>query len=374
MNREARELSVKIVYYGPGLGGKTTTVQRIHRALGPDARGQLVSLATGTDRTLYFDFLPITLAKLAGYRVRVHLYTVPGQVHYNSTRKLVLSGVDGIVFVADSQPERMISNQESLANLDDNLREQGLRLDELPLVFQYNKRDTPSAAPIAELEAQLNGRGAPSFATVATTGAGVFDALKSIVKLTVTALRRKGILEASDGAATGSAPPDASNATDAQRATAAPVLHSLSDLGEAIDRLAEAPALAPAPEPGAPVGAVTAVFGELLASPAAIAKLAELEAHLHGGRWSEVVRQVGQAHRAVVANLAGTLGPSDAVDATTLATALLAIPAARLLRLREAEHRSRAGDTVTSADAAFALLVFVDAALRADQVTLATTT
>src|SRR2546430_11878244 len=151
-----KEISLKIVYYGPGLGGKTSSLQYIHRAIKPDARGQLVSLSTGVDRTLYFDFLPVKLPKLRGYTVRVQLYTVPGQVHYNSTRKLVLTGADGIVFVADSQRERREANIESLGNLVDNLREQGLALDKIPHEFQYNKRDVREPMPIGEMDAALN--------------------------------------------------------------------------------------------------------------------------------------------------------------------------------------------------------------------------
>src|SRR5688572_19425582 len=138
VNLHTREIAIKVVYYGPGIGGKTSSLQFIHRALTPDSRGQLVSLATGADRTLYFDFLPIKLPKVRGFSVRVQLYTVPGQVHYNSTRKLVLTGADGVVFVADSQETRLSANQESLADLTDNLRDQGLSIDKVPLVFQWN--------------------------------------------------------------------------------------------------------------------------------------------------------------------------------------------------------------------------------------------
>src|SRR5688572_3384453 len=183
VNLHTREIAVKVVYYGPGLGGKTSSLQFIHRALKPDSRGQLVSLATGVDRTLYFDFLPIKLPKLRGFSVRVQLYTVPGQVHYNSTRKLVLTGADGVVFVADSQRARAAANVESLENLVENLAEQGLTLRSLPLVLQLNKRDAPDATPAAELERRLNVGNFPSFESVATRGTGVFDALKSVTGL-----------------------------------------------------------------------------------------------------------------------------------------------------------------------------------------------
>src|SRR6516162_1183270 len=156
VNLYTKEISLKIVYYGPGLGGKTSSLQHIHRAIKPDSRGQLVSLSTGVDGTLYFDFLPVKLPKLRGYTIRVQLYTVPGQVHYNSTRKLVLTGADGIVFVADSQRPRREANIESFQNLQENLPEQGLSLERLPHLIQYNKRDMADLLPVSELDGLLN--------------------------------------------------------------------------------------------------------------------------------------------------------------------------------------------------------------------------
>src|SRR6478672_5073350 len=196
VNLYAKEISLKIVYYGPGLGGKTSSLQHIHRAIKPDSRGQLVSLSTGVDRTLYFDFLPVKLPKLRGYTIRVQLYTVPGQVHYNSTRKLVLTGADGVVFVADSQRARREANIESLQNLVENLREQGLQLDKIPHLLQYNKRDIPDLVPVAELDAALNKYRAPYFETSATSGKGVFEALKSITTQVLSDLRRRGVWRA----------------------------------------------------------------------------------------------------------------------------------------------------------------------------------
>src|SRR5436190_2908507 len=196
VNLYTKEISLKIVYYGPGLGGKASSLQYIHRAIKPDARGQLVSLSTGVDRTLYFDFLPVKLPKLRGYTVRVQLYTVPGQVHYNSTRKLVLTGADGIVFVADSQRARREANIESFQNLQENLREQGLALDRMPHLLQYNKRDMPELLSTAELDGAVNPHRAPAFETSATTGQGVFEALKSITTLVLSDLRRRGVWRA----------------------------------------------------------------------------------------------------------------------------------------------------------------------------------
>src|SRR5512137_3124339 len=180
INLHSDEIGIKIVYYGPGLGGKTTSLQHMHRVLKPDNRGQLISLATGIDRTLYFDFLPVKLPKVKGFTIRMSLYTVPGQVHYDATRKLVLNGCDGVVFVADSQRESQAATVESLENLEENLREQGRALDKVPLVFQYNKRDCRDLIPVEELERLLNPHQRPAFETIATAGQGVHQALKAI--------------------------------------------------------------------------------------------------------------------------------------------------------------------------------------------------
>jgi mutual gliding-motility protein MglA len=182
VNPLARELVFKVVYYGPGLGGKTTTLQHVHATAKPEHRGKMVSLATPVDRTLYFDFLPIRVPHVRGMGVRLQLFTVPGQVHYNATRKLVLTGVDGIVMVFDSQRAREDANLETLENLRDNLTAHGKSLSQVPHVVQYNKRDLYDVVPIDELERQLNRHGAPSFATVATGGEGVYEALESITR------------------------------------------------------------------------------------------------------------------------------------------------------------------------------------------------
>jgi signal recognition particle receptor subunit beta len=182
VNPLARELVFKIVYYGPGLGGKTTTLQHIHATAKPEHRGKMVSLATPVDRTLYFDYLPIRLPTLRGLGVRLQLFTVPGQVYYNATRKLVLTGADGVVLVADSQRLRADASSESLENLRDNLREHGRSLSEVPHVIQYNKRDLNDVVPIDELERKLNLHGAPSFASVATRGDGVYESLEAIAR------------------------------------------------------------------------------------------------------------------------------------------------------------------------------------------------
>jgi len=220
INYASREINCKLVYYGPGLGGKTTNLEHVYGKVAPDQRGKMVSLATETERTLFFDFLPVDLGTIRGFKTRFHLYTVPGQVYYNASRKLILKGVDGVVFVADSQLERMEANVESMQNLYDNLAEYGYDLTKTPFVVQYNKRDLPNAAPVGDLQAQLNPgweitepqrqrpvpnplrqgeylvenlngswiERAPYFESVAMTGEGVFETLRHIAKTVLKTL------------------------------------------------------------------------------------------------------------------------------------------------------------------------------------------
>ena len=190
INYSSREINVKLVYYGPGLCGKTTNLQYIYKKTNPDAKGKMISLATETERTLFFDFLPLALGEIRGFKTRFHLYTVPGQVFYDASRKLILKGVDGVIFVADSQVERMESNVESIENLRINLAEQGYNLDNIPYVIQYNKRDLPNVAPVAEMDKLLNPKGLPSFEAVAMTGVGVFDTLKNLAKQVLFELKK----------------------------------------------------------------------------------------------------------------------------------------------------------------------------------------
>ena len=190
INYSSKEINCKIVYYGPGLCGKTTNLQYVYGKTNPVAKGKMISLATETERTLFFDFLPLTLGEIKGFKVRFHLYTVPGQIFYDASRKLILKGVDGVVFVADSQVERMEANIESFENLAVNLKEQGYDLDKIPCVVQYNKRDLPNAAPLEELRNLLNPKGIPEFEACAATGEGVFETLKGISKLVLTELKK----------------------------------------------------------------------------------------------------------------------------------------------------------------------------------------
>ena len=221
INYASREINCKIVYYGPGLGGKTTNLEHVYGRVQPNTRGKLISLATETERTLFFDFLPVDLGTIRGFKTRFHLYTVPGQVYYNASRKLILKGVDGIVYVADSQLERMEANLEAMQNLYDNMQEYGYDLTTMPFVVQYNKRDLPNAAPVTELQGALNPglevreppkqrvtpdpyhagenlieqipsgewvERAPYFEACAVTGDGVFDTLKAVSKLVLKTL------------------------------------------------------------------------------------------------------------------------------------------------------------------------------------------
>ncbi|MBC7961886.1 MAG: gliding-motility protein MglA [Steroidobacteraceae bacterium] len=190
INYASREINCKIVYYGPGLCGKTTNLQFIYQKTAPDAKGKMISLATETERTLFFDFLPLSLGEIRGFKTRFHLYTVPGQVFYDASRKLILKGVDGVVFVADSQEERIDANIESLENLRINLKEQGYDLDKLPYIIQYNKRDLPGTMTIEELRRELNQTNVPEFEACATTGEGVFETLKAVAKMILIDLKK----------------------------------------------------------------------------------------------------------------------------------------------------------------------------------------
>ncbi|HET9948672.1 MAG TPA: ADP-ribosylation factor-like protein [Longimicrobiales bacterium] len=188
INYASREINCKIVYYGTGLGGKTTNLEYIYSRVNPETKGKMISLATESERTLFFDFLPIDLGEVRGFKTRFHLYTVPGQVYYNASRRLILKGVDGIVFVADSQASRAEANIESMHNLYENLETYGYDLQNIPFAIQYNKRDMPNVLPTEELRAQINPMGVPDFEAVAIQGKGVFETLSCVSKLVVETL------------------------------------------------------------------------------------------------------------------------------------------------------------------------------------------
>ncbi len=232
INFAKREINCKLVYYGPGLSGKTTNLEVVHKKAPASKKGELTSIATEGDRTLFFDYMPLELGKVGGMNTKFQLYTVPGQVYYNATRKLVLQGADGVVFVADSQPDKMEENLESLQNLDDNLKEQGLDIRSIPLVLQWNKRDLPNVLPTDELDKKMNKFGAPTFEAVAVTGEGVFPTLRKLAQMVLEKLNKEYGLQtekpAGEGAADGGggkkAPAATASGTSPKPATASPTV------------------------------------------------------------------------------------------------------------------------------------------------------
>jgi len=260
-NYTTMQMTAKIVYYGPGLCGKTTNLQHIHHKTAPQSRGEMISLETETDRTLFFDLLPLDVGVIGGLKVRLQLYTVPGQVFYNATRKLVLKGVDGVVFVADSQVSMLDSNVESLQNLEVNLAELGTSIDQVPLVLQYNKRDIRNILPVERLNEVLNGKGVPHFEAAALHGIGVFETLKAISRLALASVRKK-VQSEEKRPGTGAAPAQPAPKAPAPVAPAAP------------QPAPSAPAAQPRPAPIVPVAPAAAAPAETRPSPAPVPSLA----------------------------------------------------------------------------------------------------
>lgn len=254
INYAFREISCKIVYYGPGLSGKTTNLRYVHDRLPASSRGDLISLATEADRTLYFDFLPLNVGDIGGFATKFQMYTVPGQVFYNATRKLVLRGVDGLVFVADSQLSKMDENLESLADMYDNLRAYNIDPAQIPIVMQYNKRDLPEIATIEELHAKLNPEGRPHVEACASNGVGVFDTVKCVSKLVLEHLRNQTMSSPTGGTATASASPGAvSSRAEAPKrvavaaAPAVPAIRQVPEHAAPVRAAAQAPPTRSAP-------------------------------------------------------------------------------------------------------------------------------
>ncbi|MGI5864197.1 MAG: GTP-binding protein [Myxococcales bacterium] len=338
INQSAREITAKIVFYGPGLSGKTTSLRRIYETIRPTHRGEMVSLATEGDRTLFFDFLPVKVERVGNSAVRLALYTVPGQVFYNATRKLVLQGVDGVVFVADSQPAAMDSNLESFENLCDNLRDMGLAPEQIPIVFQYNKRDLPGVLPVEQLRARLNPRGLPDFETVAAKGKGVLDVLRAITKAVIRSLKAKGVFPSA-------APRPA--AVPALLKREEPSLASQLEQVAGSALLPPAPAPAPAPEPAKMVAPdpslLTALVPEKWAGEASLA---------------EAAYRTGSYKLSFAHALAGLRGLTSTMGIEGMSEVELALMAgltgpdySRLLRLEKQPALSRE-------EAAFGLLMF----------------
>lgn len=355
VNPSAREIQAKIVYYGPGLSGKTTSLKSIHAAVRPEARGQLVSLATEGDRTLFFDFLPLKVEQVNGLSLRLQLYTVPGQIFYEATRKLVLNGADGVVFVADSQPAAMDANLESLASLERNLADLGIDPAAFPLVLQWNKRDIPGVLAPAELRAALNPRAAPEFETVASRGEGTMEALREVTRRVIAALRARQPAHRPEARAAGTAGP----AAPERRAEPRPAPATPTPPASA------APPAAPLPAAGAarvtrstPLPRAGLTFARLF--PGGAAGVVEVEQAIRDGRFGAAVKAGAQG----VSDVLASLELEERSD--TARAALLGLDGRDYLRLL---RLSRLPEEMGSeADALFALHVLVAVKLRADAI------
>ncbi len=332
LNPLAREVNVKVVYYGPGLSGKTTSLKHVYSVLKPESRGELVSLATETDRTLFFDFLPIHLERVNDLSVRLQVYTVPGQIFYEATRKLVLNGADGVVFVADSQRAAAEANAASMKDLRDNLSELGVDLDRFPLVLQYNKRDVANAMPVPQLRAALNARQAPEFETVAQSGHGVYPAFKDVVRRVLVDLKSKQSPRRRPREAAPAAP------------EAAPEI-TLTDLRVPTEIHERGPV------PGISLAPLV---------PAAGDGVREVERLVFG-------KQYGPAVRAAAAQLAALLRDLPSTDPTPAAkAALLGLHGLHYLRL--CRLAGQPDQAIQEVDALFALHFLVGAALEAQRI------
>jgi mutual gliding-motility protein MglA len=366
VNPLTRELLVKLVYYGPGLGGKTTSLQSVHGASPAETRGQIVSLATPVDRTLYFDFLPLRLPPVRNLHVRLQLFTVPGQVYFNATRKLVLTGADGVVFVADSQRERHDANLESLQNLGENLGEQGRSWDDVPLVLQYNKRDLPNILDMGELDGSLNERGAPSFGTCATRGEGVMEALDMLVQGVLDDLEARNVLGEAHETADGPRFARAESALEEQIGRASEeiwkstVERALSDAPPAGASTRPPRASAPAPAPSAPSAGPSwePWF------PAARAEVRAIEAALADGQHAPAIDLCASMADAIVGRVGTQAGVADSIAGVV---GLLGIPGPRWLAFRRLVRRSREGGPVDARDALAAYALVIELRLAEDR-------
>jgi signal recognition particle receptor subunit beta len=334
INYSSREINCKIVYYGPGLCGKTTNLQHIYSRVPQETRGKMISLATEMDRTLFFDFLPLRIEQIRGLKLRLQLYTVPGQVFYDATRKLVLNGADGVVFVADSQPLARDSNAESMSNLEANLRELGIELRHFPLVLQYNKRDLPNVLPVEELRRELNRDGAPGFETVASRGEGILEALREITRIVVKDLK----------------------ARQPARTTPARFSSGDSELATLISAAADAE---PGPAPAADRGELVGIsFARLV--PGSVFAIAETEQAITERTYGVAVRAAAQA----VSDLLESLPVDESRSAAR--AALLGLDGREFLRLGKLAQKPDA--SVTEQDALFALYVLVAAAVKSERI------
>jgi signal recognition particle receptor subunit beta len=399
VNPLAREVVFKVVYYGPGLGGKTTSLQHIHATTRPEHRGKMVSLATPVDRTLYFDFLPIRLPSVHGMGVRLQLFTVPGQVYYNATRKLVLTGADGLVLVFDSQSDRADANSESLENLHENLTAHGRSLAQIPHVIQYNKRDLADALAIEELEHLHNRHHAPSFGSVAMAGEGVYEALEAVTRSVLEHFEQRmpgergpmpeldvpegGLAEALRGAGPHADP--ALSLEPPRRASMELRLSQLpeQDPGEAAARVAvgeslaspEPPPLPPrapshhaAPVAEAPLPAPAPAFAkaraaasfDMLWPPQERGLVRELEAALADGDHSRALAGCEALVARSLAGAAAALGPGDAPRDPATVAVVLGIDGRRYLEFRSLAREARAGRGVSAIEALIAYALAIE--------------
>jgi signal recognition particle receptor subunit beta len=417
VNPLSRELVFKIVYYGPGLGGKTTTLEYLHASTKPEHRGKLVSLATPVDRTLYFDFLPVRLPPVRGMSIRLQLFTVPGQVYFNATRKLVLTGADGIVFVSDSQILRADANLESLENLRENLREQRRDLAQIPIVFQHNKRDLPDLLPVAEMDQMLNPMGAPSVATCARTGEGVYESLSKIAEAVLRAfearmpqrldeasaaeeIAEEGLESALRGASASaddvvvarlatrrsewpSIPPDATigeaevegpleEATELTSEVAERPERSPSVSPTAAARAADRPSAHAQPqaagsEPARSAAGPSLSFAELWNEPDQ-AMVREMESAIANGRYTLALELCEALLSRVLASAASLFGTSDAPRDAAVVPLLLGLDGRRYLSFRALVRAARGGTIVTARDALTAYALLIDARIARNAV------
>ncbi len=344
VNPLTREVLVKIVYYGPGLGGKTTSLSHVHSAAPPETRGQLVSLATPVDRTLYFDFLPVRLSTIRGHGVRLQLFTVPGQVYFDQTRRLVLTGADGVVFVADSQTARRDANVESFENLVENLAAQGRALADVPHVLQYNKRDLPDLLSVEHLDAALNTHRAQAFATSAVRGQGVVEALDALVRLVLEDLDARGVF-----GQPGQALPD----VRLGRADEA--------LEEQVSRVTERMVRSQPPE--LRQADQVPSWASLFAPEETEAR--EVERALASGRLADAIARCDALARRVVAGVAAAAGLDPAGEEVVVT--LLGAGGDRWLAFRRLVRRARDGGPLSERDGLEAYAMAIDLALRADR-------
>jgi mutual gliding-motility protein MglA len=372
VNPLTRELLIKLVYYGPGLGGKTTSLQRIHASSPPETRGQIVSLATPVDRTLYFDFLPLRTDSIRGHHVRLQLFTVPGQVYFNATRKLVLTGADGVCFVADSQRARMDANLESFENLAENLEGQGRNLSDIPLVFQFNKRDLPGVMSMDEMDAELNALGVPVFPTSAATGEGVLEALDALVQAVIEDFERKKVLGTQGTAARTPEFKRAQGGLEDELGRVSLELTRPAPRSEAIEVDDERATIPPAPQaalrsqvghrtvppPAAPAFSLSSLFarGE--------AEAREIEGHLASGRTREALVASEAFITRMLRDLAERAGVEEALRSPSFAASIIGIEPYVLPRLRA---RAAQVEALELRDALEAYALLVEVALKAER-------